>query len=102
MRIPRHMAMTVRARSGAGLTVDADKYPDIDSLSRRISELGLTQNNPSAFDKRVTLGAWLVSIKVKEVALRDSISIMGSKNHLPLPPQESFRTWWTRTHGDQS
>lgn len=80
-------AITVRARSAANPAGDPNASADLDLLAERTSRLSLTQNDPSGFDKRVTLGAWLVSIKVQEVVLRDRIGLMASRNYsLPLPP----------------
>lgn len=47
---------------------------DPDQLSEQMRQFNLTKNS-SAFDKRVTLDAWLVSVKVQEITLRDKFAI---------------------------
>ncbi len=55
-----------------------------EQLSQQMNQLNLTKNS-SAFDKRVTLDAWLISIKVQEITLRDKFAI-GKYHDLSSAP----------------
>lgn len=66
---------------------------DPNSLVGQMDRLSLAEHGTSAFDKRVTLGAWLVSIKVQEVVLRDKFSLVKlhdlSSSHWGAPPKHA-------------